>query len=218
MAKKLAEIKKLSEKKTPDPKKESKVEQELQMYLENRIKVLKDSRKNVMGKLDFDQLMKDADREYVPHNLKDKPRTSRYLEMDEVSGIRGARVVKLATGQPDVWRSDISTPTLFVKVNTALSILMQQNPEATFKATLDKYKPTTNLAKAIWKRSWNLASSKEQMQFFIHNLAKYGWAPGRTYPRRVAFEKEVLTEMDLETPENNKYETKTIIDFNYIYL
>ena len=217
MAKKLKEIKKLTEKETPEVKKESDVEAELQEYLENRIQVLKDSRKSILGNLNFDQLMKDADREYVPHSLTEKPRQTAYIEADEITGLRGARVVKLGTQNPDAWRSDISEPTLFVKINTALSILMQQNPEATFKAVLDKYKPTTSLAKSIWKRSWNLAGSKEQMQLFIHNLAKYGWAPGRTYPRMVKRPKEVLIELDIDNPENNKYEKRTIVDFNDIF-
>lgn len=217
MAKKLKEIKQLSEQKVPKEKKESEVEIELQQYLEKRIEVLKSSRKSIMGKFDFDQLMDDADREYVPHSLREKPRSTVYLDADETTGLRGARVVKLGAQSPDAWRSDISEPTLFVKVNTALSILMQQNPEATFKAVLDKYKPTTSLAKSIWKRSWNLANSKEQMQSFIHNLAKYGWAPGRTYPRVVKRPKEVLTELDIDNPENNKYEKRTIVDFNDIY-
>jgi len=216
--KKLKEVKKLTEKETPEPKKENKVEQELQIYLEKRIKVLKDARKSIMGKFDFDQLMEDADREYVPHNLKEKPQSRvNYLQVDEVTGLRGARVVNLGSQNPDGWRSDISEPTLYVKVNTALSILMQQNPEATFKATLDKYKPTSSLAKSIWKRSWNLADSKEQMKLFIQNAAKYGWAPGRTYPRLVQRPKDVLIELDIDNPENNKYERRIITEFNDIY-
>src|SRR3990167_8836801 len=117
MAKKLKEIEKLTEKETPEPKKENKVETELQKYLENRIQVLKDARKSIMGKFDFDQLMKDADREYIPHNLREKPRQTVYLEADELTGLRGARVTRLGTNQPDAWRSDISEPTLYVKVN-----------------------------------------------------------------------------------------------------
>lgn len=189
--------------------------------LDKRIPVLKKSRKNISigdTTLDFDQLMKDADREYVPHRLvKNTKPGSVYLEMDEVLGIRGSRIVPITGNEGSEWRSDISEPTLFVKVNTALSLLMQQNPEATFKATLDKYKPTSVIAKAIWKRSWDLACSREQMQHFIFNLSKYGWAPGRTYPRLQKRKKEVLTELDINNPENNKYETRTIVDFNDIW-
>lgn len=197
-------------------------ELEVLTFIEKRIPILKSARKGILndgdGGFDFDQLMKDADREYIPHNLKKKTSAgSVYLEMDETLGIRGSRVVPITGNEGNEWRSDISEPTLFVKVNTALSILMQQNPEATFKATLDKYKKTSALAKSIWKRSWDLACSKEQMQYFISNLAKYGWAPGRTYPRLVKRQKDVLIELDTENPEKNKYDTRTIVDFNDIY-
>jgi len=197
-------------------------ELEVLNFLKDRLPILKRSRKAILNDgdegFDFDQLMKDADREYVPHTFKKKDTTSSvYLEMDETLGIRGSRIVPIAGSNGGDWRSDISEPTLLVKVNTALSILMQQNPEATFKATQDKYKATSSLAKAIWKRSWDLAASKEQMQYFISNLAKYGWAPGRTYPRLIKRQKEVLIELDTENPENNKYDMRTIVDFNDIW-
>lgn len=212
--------KKLAPKKddAPEPYAPTGDELKVRDFLDQRIPILKKSRKNILGGFDFDQLMLDADREYIPHSLKQKAKPGGvYLEMDETLGIRGARIVPITGNEGNEWRSDISEPTLFVKVNTALSLLMQQNPEATFKAILDKYKPTSALAKAIWKRSWDIACSKEQMQHFILNLAKYGWAPGRTYPRLVKRQKEVLTELDTENPENNKYEKRTIVDFNDIF-
>lgn len=212
--------KKLPKKKEDTKKvyKPSDAEQIVLTHLDERIPVLKKARKNILDGFDYDQLMLDADREYVPHSLSKKAKPGGvYLEMDELLGIRGSRIVPITGNEGNEWRSDISEPTLFVKVNTALSLLMQQNPEATFKATLDKYKPTSALAKGIWKRSWDIACSKEQMQYFIGNLAKYGWAPGRTYPRLVKRKKEILTELDTENPENNKYETRTIVDFNDIW-
>ena len=194
-------------------------EKQVQDHLEKRIPILKKSMKNILGNFDFAQLMKDADKEYVPHNLKESTQKtgSVYLEADETLGIRGARIVPITGNEGGEWRSDISEPTLFVKVNTALSLLMQSNPDAEFKATMKKYKATTNLAKAIWKRSWDIACSREQFQSFILNLAKYGWAPGRTYPRIVKRKKEVLTELDTEDPSKNKYEVRTIVDFNDVY-
>jgi hypothetical protein len=196
-------------------------ELEVQEFLEKRVESLKNSRKNILDGFNFDEIMKDADREYVPHNLRKKSNNTNqndsFLETDETTGLRGSRVVNISGNADDAWRSDLSEPTLFVKVNTALSIIMQQNPQATFKAVMDKYKPTTALAKSIWQRSWDLASSKEQMQCLVLNLAKYGWAPWRTYPRIVQRKKEVLTELDVSNPENNKYELRTITDYNDVY-
>lgn len=197
-------------------------EKEIQDFIDKRVDVLKRSRKNVLNKINFDKLMEDADREYEPYYLstekEEGPGGGVYLEKTETAGVRGAKVVKTGESASDEdWMSNLSEPTLFVKIQTALSVILQQNPEATFKATIPKYKKTTNLAKGIWKRSWEVAKSKEQTRAFVFNLAKYGWAPMKTYPRIEKRDKEVLVELDLENPDNNKYKTKTIIDFNDVY-
>src|SRR3990167_3005864 len=139
--------------------------------------------------------MEEADREYMPRSLSEKKKDtgSVMLIQDEIKGLRGSRIVPITGQEGNEWRSDVSEPTLFVKIQTALSILVDQNPEAVFKALLEKYKPTKNMAKAIWKRSWGLANSKEMLKLFIFDLAKYGWAIGRTYPRLVQRPKEILT-------------------------
>lgn len=199
---------------TPDAK-----EQEVRNYLRERIPVLKRTKKNILNNdFDFEELMKQADAEYIPNSLLGKKlgRNSVYLETDESGSIRGSRVVQIGSGTAD-WRSNVSEPTLLVKIQIAISILVDQNPEATFKAILDKYKPITPIAEAIWKRSWAIAQSKEQLKNFIFNLAKYGWAPWRTYPRLVQRPKEVLTELDVENPEKNKYRSTLITEFNDIF-
>lgn len=187
-------------------------------HLLKRIPVLKDTKKRILDNLNFEDVMEAADREYQPHNLRDKGnKGSVMLVQDEIKGLRGSRIVPITGQEGQEWRSDVSEPTLLAKIQTAISILVDQNPEATFKAVLKKYKPTTAVAKAIWKRSWSLADSKEQLKTFIFNLAKYGWAPARTYPRIVQRTKEILTELDVDHPENNKYKTITITEFNDIY-
>jgi hypothetical protein len=192
----------------------------VQTHMQKRLPVLKKTKQNIIGDIDFEQIMKDADREYAPRSLSDKvadANKSVYLEADETTGLRGARIVPITGKEGTEWRSNVSEPTLFVKIQTALSILVDQNPEAVFKAILDRYKPTTHIAKAIWKRSWEIAESKEQMKNFIFNLAKYGWAIGRTYPRLVKQEGEILTELDVNNPDNNKYKKVTVVKFNDIY-
>lgn len=51
---------------------------------------------------------------------------------------------------------------------------------------------------------------------FIFDLAKYGWAIGRTYPRIIKRKKEILEELDTENPDNNKYRKTEIVEFNDI--
>ncbi len=194
-------------------------EKKILEHLRMRIPILKDSKKKILDNVDFEEIMKSADAEYMPHSLREKKADTGkvMLIQDEIKGLRGSRVVPITGNEGSEWRSDVSEPTLLVKIQTAISILVDQNPEAIFKALLPKYKSTTAVANAIWKRSWGVAKSKEQLKNYIFNLAKYGWAPGRTYPKISQRDKEILTELDTQNPENNKYKTVKITDYNDIY-
>ncbi len=193
-------------------------ELEVQQFLMKRIPVLKETKKRILDGTDFEAIMQEADTEYTPVSLIEKESTRGiYLVQDEIKGKRGSRIVPITGSEGKEWRSNISEPTLMVKIQTALSILIDQNPEAVFKAVLDKYKADTEVAKAIWKRSWGMANSKEQLKLFVFDLMKYGWAIGRTYPRLVRREGEILTELDVNNPEKNKYKKVTITEFNDIW-
>jgi hypothetical protein len=198
-----------------------KKEQELVKFLTKRIEVLKKTKTDIGGGFDFEQLMRDADREYLPNNLlqknkEDKDKNLVYLQ-DEETGLRGtSRIVNLDNPEGS-WRSNLSEPTLLVKVQTALSILIDQNPEATFKGANEKYEKRNNVAKAIWKRNWSLNNSIETLKLFVFDLAKYGFAVGHTVPRILKRDKEILESVDTEHPENNKYRKTTITEFNDVY-
>lgn len=191
-------------------------ELEVNDYLKLRIPILKETKKNILDGFNFEQLMKDADKEYIPHNLRENKSSSVVLVQDEIKGLRGSRVVPIGDSQED-WRSDVSEPTLLSKVQTALSILIDQNPDATFKALNDKFKKNTQFAYGLWKRSWSVAKSKHQMKLIISDLAKYGWAIGRTYPRYIARKGKVLVEINDDAPEKNKYEEVNIVQYNDIF-
>lgn len=196
-------------------------EADIRDYLRERVRVLKQTKKRILDNINFEDIMKEADREYQPHTLNEKNGTNGskniMLVQDDVKGLRGSRLVPITGEEGQEWRSSISEPTLLVKIQTAISILVDQNPEAVFKAMLKKYKPTSAIAQAIWKRSWSIAKSKEQLKLFIFDLAKYGWAVGRTYPRLVQRKGQILTELDVAHPEKNKYKDVTITEFNDIY-
>jgi hypothetical protein len=194
-------------------------EKQVLTHLTKRIATLKKTKKDILDGMNFEEMMKDADTEYQPKSLREKKDESKSIMLiqDEIKGMRGSRIVPITGTEGQEWRSDVSEPTLLVKIQTAISILIDQNPEAVFKAVLDKYKETTPIAEAIWRRSWGLANSKEQLKNFVFNLAKYGWAPGRTYPRLVQYPKQILTELDVDHPEKNKYKDVVITEFNDIY-
>jgi len=202
----------------PEAYNPDKEEQDILDYLKLRIEVLKDTKKNVLGHIDFTDIMRNADQEYQPDDVVktvNSASKSSIFVQDEVTGLRGSRLVAGVSDGAD-WRSTISEPTLYVKIQTALSILVDQNPTATFKPILEKYEATTDIAKAIWKRGWEIGYAKETIKLFIFDLAKYGWAVGRTYPRIIKRKKEVLEELDTENPDKNKYRKTEIVEFNDI--
>jgi hypothetical protein len=193
-------------------------ELKIQKYLKKRIPILKDTKKGILDGFDFEQVMKDADKEYIPSDLRKKKGDGGIvLIQDEVKGLRGSRIVPIGDLETEEWRSNISEPTLMVKIETALSILVNNNPEAIFRAVLPKYQKNTKLAYSLWKRNWELANSERQLKLFIFDLAKYGWAIGRTYPRIEQRECEILEELDLDDPNKNKYKSITITEYNDVY-
>lgn len=198
-----------------------KKEQELVKFLEKRIEVLKSTKDDIGGGFNFEDLMRNADREYLPNDLiqkttGDKDKNLIYLQ-DEETGLRGtSRIVNLDSPEGG-WRSNLSEPTLLVKVQTALSILIDQNPEATFKGNNEKYEKRNNIAKAIWKRNWSINNSIEVLKLFVFDLAKYGFAVGHTVPRILKRDKDILESVDTENPENNKYRKTEIVEFNDVY-
>ena len=196
-------------------------EQELTIFLEKRIEVLKKTKQDIGGGFNFEDLMVSADREYQPNSLIQKTTGNNkklvYLQ-DEETGLRGtSRIVDLGQLGGRSWRSNLSEPTLLVKIQTALSILIDQNPEATFKGSCDKYEQRNNLAKAIWKRNWSLTNGIGVLKLFVFDLAKYGFAVGHTVPRILKRPKEILEVVDTEDPAKNRYKKEEIVEFNDIY-
>lgn len=177
--------------------------------VKQRIEDLKSARQEQDFKIET--LWAEADRDYVPHRIKGKGK--RVIATDEEKGWRGS-IVNL--GDTD-WQSDISQPNPFVKIQVALSILIDQNPEGVFTAGSKKYQATTELMRQLYKRSWETAGSKSQLKLFTFNLAKYGWACARTYPLRLVRQVQELTEYNQENPDKSKYTKREVVEFNDIY-
>lgn len=174
---------------------------------QNRIAKLKKVRENHYGH-NLDTIFRDADRDYIPHRLRTK--TKRVVATDEDKGWRG----NLVTLGDNDWQSDVSQANPYVKIQTALSILVDQNPGAVMTPGTKKYQATTEIIKQLYQRSWEYAKSKAQLKLFVFNLAKYGWATARTYPLRVTRKVRVITKYDNEDPENSTYEEKEVVEYN----
>ncbi|MEK7178358.1 MAG: hypothetical protein AAB721_01735, partial [Patescibacteria group bacterium] len=99
----------------------SKANLESFMFVKSRIEDLKEARKDVMG-TDIEKIWADADKDYIPQRLKTKGK--RVIATDEDKGWRGTLVT---LGSSD-WQSDVMFPNPYVKIQTAMAILIDQNP------------------------------------------------------------------------------------------
>ena len=198
-------------------------ESQLIIFLDKRIEVLKQTKKDVLDGFNFEEMMKKADREYRPKDLLATSSVSTLVTIENedagnTNTNANAKIIDIS-GEADRanWRSSISEPTLLVKIQTALSILIDQNPEAIFNTDIERYQKRNNVGKAIWKRNWGLNNSLETLKLFVFDLAKYGFAAGHTLPRILKRDKEILEVIDTENPEKNKYRKIQIVEFNDIY-
>lgn len=182
-----------------------------ELILQTFVQKRKDQMTDFRTSLGIEKEWKEADIEYVPHELEFGTPRKRF-ETDQDTGLR-SRMVPIGD-QTQNWRSNASAPTLLVKIQTAFSIIIDQNPEAMLTALSRKYEETTQLAYSLWKRNWAITDGKEVLKLFVFDLLKYGWGVGRSYPRKISYKKEVLTEYDSENPDKNRYETKELTWFN----
>ena len=182
-------------------------EKEIEKFVSMRVGNMQQYRKD----LKVEERWREADKEYEPTEL-DFGKERKRFESNEETGLR-SRLVPVKDESTD-WRSKNSDPTLLVKIQTAIAIITDNNPEGALSVLNKKYENKTALAYALWKRNWNISDAKEVYKLFTFNLGKYGWAAGRTFPKKIAYEKEVLTESNEESPEKNVYETRTNVWYN----
>lgn len=200
-------IKQLEEKpkeETYDPTADDRI---LQAFVSRRQEEMKQYRTSLGIEKDW----KEADIEYIPHEL-DFGSPRKRFETDQDTGLR-SRLVPIGDDTQD-WRSNSSAPTLLVKIQTAFGIMIDQNPEAMLTALQKKYEPTTEIAYSLWKRNWSITDAKETLKLFVFDLLKYGWAVGRSHPKKITYKKSVLVELDSEDPSKNVYEERELTWFN----
>lgn len=197
----------------------SKEETKLYDFIESRVHSMKEYRKNILGKgKNIEDIWREADGEYSLENI-DNPKTvlgkHKLFVTDEDKGLRSSLVSLDAT--KDGWKNHSSDPVLFVKVQTALSVIIDKNPRASFNALTRKNEAKTQIAHALWETSWEIDKSVSQIKLFCLNMMKYGWGIGRTYPRIIKRKKDILVSYDENDTANNKYETREITEFDGIH-
>src|SRR3990167_8357163 len=188
----------------------SKDEKIVEAFVSKRAKEMQDFRKDSKVEDEW----KEAEKEYMPHEVEFSA-GRKILEADQETGLR-SRLVPVGDAKQN-WRSKNADPTLLTKIQSALSIIIDQNPEAMLIALGKKFDKTTDLAYSLWKRNWEITGAKDVLKLFVFNLFLYGWAVGRSYPRIIKYKKSVLRELDTKNPENNVYEEQENIIFNDVF-
>lgn len=149
---------------------------------------LLDSRKNING-VDIDELMRRMDRNYF-NRKADIPAS----ELD-----------------PD--QSPVAINNAFGKVQSALGILIDRNPEITLEENNPKFSANRELIKGLAKSSWRNTNSLGQLKLSIFNCAKRGWFVGRTFYRELKHDARFLEAIE-EDPKTGKktmkYKTKEV--------
>lgn len=114
------------------------------------------------------------------------------------------------------WQSKSAKNIAFSKIQTAIAVLIEQNPTFQFFQRTDQDKPLIPLWNHLLEYIADVGKSYTQLKKFFFNLSKDGTAIGQVYwkyeTREVKYEKSYDIETDV-----SEYEKKTIEDFNNPY-
>ena len=184
-------------------------EVEIMKFFSSRADELKEAR----TKKGIEDTWKAADKAYEPHTLSET-KGKKMLASDDELGWRSKSVVM---GQDDSWMEDSVPANPYIKIQTALGIIVDRNPSGVFSPGSSKYQANTQLIENLYKRSWEIAKSKKQMKLFTFNLSKYGFAVGRTYPLVIKRKVRDLVEYYPDGSKPNKYEEVDQVYYDDIF-
>lgn len=114
------------------------------------------------------------------------------------------------------WQSKSAKNIAFTKIQTAIAVLIAQNPSFQFFPRTNQDKPNIPLWEALVDYTNDVGKAKRQLKKFFFNLLKDGTAIGQEYWKHDTREVEFETSYDPEK-DKSKYEEKTIEDFNNPY-
>lgn len=160
----------------------------------------------------MEEIWRQADADYLPGELG-APKKKVLVENERTD------VSSFVSLEKNQWRSKLKSNDPYIKIQTALAILFDRNPEAVFDPASRRYEATTKLMEALYHRTWtdvNIGAKKE-LRKFIFNLGKYGWAPARRYHKRVV--RKDMNKITRYNTETNlfEFEKKDIIDLDDAY-
>ena len=170
-----------------------------------RLEFLKDTRRNS----GIEEIFKAADKAYVPHKIDESPKKKVLVSDDEL----GWRSAPIDLNSEDAWQEMSVPPNPYIKIQTALGIIVDRNPTAVLTPGKKKFESNTLLMKHLYETSWNTAMSRKVLlKPFVFNAAKYGIGVGRTYPLNVTRRVRELKKYNPADPSKNEYEEE---DYTY---
>jgi hypothetical protein len=184
---------------------------EIYELFKSRKQELIKSRQNVVGR-NIEDIWKAADNAYIPHELKANSGTKGFLSEED-----GWRSIPTVFKSDDDWQEDSAPASPYVKIQTALSILIDRNPKAVFKAATKQYEQSSVLMKELYNNNWDTAKSKEQLKLLVLNGAKYGVFCGRTAVLDINRKVRDVVSYNPEDPSQNQYEEQNITIYNDVY-
>jgi hypothetical protein len=129
------------------------------------------SRANVMG-INIDDSMRMWDRKYFD------------------------RTADIPASEVDAEQKPIAMINAYGKIQAALSIMVDRNPEITLHERNPKFSANRELMKGLATASWQNTNSLGQFKLSIFNCAKRGWFVGRTYNKRLVHKAKFLEKVD----------------------
>ena len=176
--------------------------------LEDRKLFLKEYRKP------FEEIWKSADIAYVPHRVT-KSVSKKTLVSDDELGWRSKPINLQAD---DEWQEDSVPPNPYIKIQTAMGIIVDRNPSAVMSPAAKKYMNNTVLMKNLYEASWDIAGSRKAMlKPFVFNCSKYGIGIGRTFPLTIKRDVRNLDEYHPEDTKKNKYTESSQVYFSDVF-
>lgn len=141
------------------------------------------SRQNVEG-MDLDALIRRMDKQYFN------------------------REANIPASELDPKQKPIAINNAFSKVQTALAILIDRNPDFTLSENIGKFAANREIMRSLAKQSWKNTNSLGQFKLSVFNCAKRGWFAGRTFNRQIVHDVRYLEKID---NKGQKHYTNAVI-------
>ena len=162
----------------------------------------------------IEEIWKAADQAYIPHKIKAVSDKKTFVSDDEL----GWRSKAVDLNRDDNWQEESVPPNPYIKIQTALGIIVDRNPTAILEPANSKYENNNLLMKSLYENSWNTALSRKiALKPFVFNCAKYGIGIGRTFPWEHKRESRELVKFNKEDPSASEYITKEYTYYDDVF-